>query len=95
MDNKSKIFVAGHNGLVGSAIVRKLRQLGHKNLVMIPSKECDLREKDQVENLFSIHQPDFVFLAAAKVGGIIGNQNHKAEFIYDNLMIQNNVIDAA
>ena len=95
MDSKSKIFVAGHNGLVGSAIVRKLRQLGHKNLVMIPSKECDLREKDQVENLFSIHQPDFVFLAAAKVGGIIGNQNHKAEFIYDNLMIQNNVIDAA
>ena len=95
MDNNSKIFVAGHNGLVGSAIVRKLRQLGYKNLIMIPSKECDLREKEQVDNLFSIHQPDFVFLAAAKVGGIIGNQNHKAEFIYDNLMIQTNVIDAA
>ena len=95
MDNKSKIFVAGHNGLVGSAIVRKLRQLGYKNLIMIPSKECDLREKEQVDNLFAIHQPDFVFLAAAKVGGIIGNQNHKAEFIYDNLMIQTNVIDAA
>ena len=78
MDNKSKIFVAGHNGLVGSAIVRKLRQLGYKNLILIPSKECDLREKEQVDNLFSIHQPDFVFLAAAKVGGIIGNQNHKA-----------------
>ena len=95
MDNKSKIFVAGHNGLVGSAIVRKLRQLGYKNLIMIPSKECDLREKEQVDNLFAIHQPDFVFLAAAKVGGIIGNKNHKAEFIYDNLMIQTNVIDAA
>ena len=63
MDNKSKIFVAGHNGLVGSAIVRKLRQLGYKNLIMIPSKECDLREKEQVDNLFAIHQPDFVFLA--------------------------------
>ena len=95
MDNNSKIFVAGHNGLVGSAIVRKLRQLGYKNLIMIPSKECDLREKEQVDNLFAIHQPDFVFLAAAKVGGIIGNQNHKAEFIYDNLMIQTNIIHAA
>jgi len=95
MDNNSKIFVAGHNGLVGSAIVRKLRQLGYKNLVMISSRQCDLREKEQVDNLFSIHQPDYVFLAAAKVGGIIGNQNHKAEFIYDNLMIQTNVIDAA
>ena len=95
MDNDSKIFVAGHNGLVGSAIVRKLREDGYKNLVLVPSSECDLRNKEAVENLFSIHEPEYVFLAAAKVGGILGNKNHKAEMIYDNLMIQNNVIDSA
>lgn len=95
MDNDSKIFIAGHNGLVGSAIVRKLREDGYKNLVLIPSSECDLRNKEVVENLFSIYEPEYVFLAAAKVGGILGNKNHKAEMIYDNLMIQNNVIDAA
>lgn len=95
MDNDSKIFVAGHNGLVGSAIVRKLKEDGYKNLVLVPSSECDLRNKEAVENLFSIHEPEYVFLAAAKVGGILGNKNHKAEMIYDNLMIQNNVIDSA
>lgn len=95
MDSDSKIYVAGHNGLVGSAIVRKLRAEGYNNLLLIPSSECDLRDKEAVENLFSIHQPDYVILAAAKVGGILGNKNHKGEMIYDNLMIQNNVIDTA
>lgn len=95
MDNDSKIFVAGHNGLVGSAIVRNLKKDGYKNLVLVPSSECDLRNKEAVENLFSIHEPEYVFLAAAKVGGILGNKNHKAEMIYDNLMIQNNIIDSA
>ena len=95
MDNNSKIFVAGHNGLVGSAIVRKLQEEGYNNLVLISSSECDLRDKESVDNLFAIHQPEYVFLAAAKVGGILGNKNHKAEMIYDNIMIQSNVIDAA
>jgi GDP-L-fucose synthase len=95
MDNNSKIFVAGHNGLVGSAIVRKLQEEGYNNLILIPSSECDLRDKEAVDNLFAIHQPEYVFLAAAKVGGILGNKNHKAEMIYDNIMIQSNIIDAA
>jgi GDP-L-fucose synthase len=95
MDSDSKIYVAGHNGLVGSAIVRKLKAEGYNNLVLIPSSECDLRDKEAVENLFSIHEPEYVILAAAKVGGILGNQNYKGEMIYDNLMIQNNVIDTA
>jgi len=95
MNLDSKILVLGHRGLVGSAIVRNLLFKGYMNLVMIPKKECDLRNMEAVNNLFNTHKPEYVFLAAAKVGGILGNKNHKSEMIYDNLMIQNNVIDAA
>ena len=95
MDSNSKIYVAGHNGLVGSAIVRKLKEDGYNNLVLIPRIECDLRDSEAVENLFSIHEPEYVILAAAKVGGILGNKNHKGQMIYDNLQIQNNIIDTA
>jgi len=95
MDNDSKIFVAGHNGLVGSAIVRNLRSKGYNNLLLIPSKECDLTNQEAVENLFSIHQPEYVFLAAAKVGGIMANSQYKADFITDNILIQTNVISAS
>ena len=95
MDSNSKIFVAGHNGLVGSAIVRNLRSKGYNNLLLIPSKECDLTNQEAVENLFSIHQPEYVFLAAAKVGGILANSQYKADFITDNILIQTNVISAS
>ena len=95
MNLDSKILVLGHRGLVGSAIVRNLLFKGYMNLIMIPRKECDLRNTEAVNNLFNTHKPEYVFLAAAKVGGIMGNKNHKSEMIYDNLMIQNNVIDAA
>jgi len=95
MNHDSKIYVAGHNGLVGSAIVRQLRSDGYTNLIYIKSRDLDLRDKELVNKFFSIHQPEYVFLAAAKVGGILGNANHKGEFIYDNLMIQTNVIDSS
>ena len=91
----SKIYVAGHNGMVGSAIVRKLKSLGHKNLVLKSSKELDLRNSEDVTSFFNKERPEFVFLAAAKVGGILANSNYKADFIYDNLTIQNNVIKNA
>ena len=91
----SKIYVAGHNGMVGSAIVRKLKSLGHNNLVLKSSKELDLRNSEDVTSFFNIERPEFVFLAAAKVGGILANSNYKADFIYDNLTIQNNVIKNA
>ena len=95
MNLDSKILVLGHRGLVGSAIVRNLLSKGYMNLITIPRKECDLRNTEAVNNLFNTHKPEYVFLAAAKVGGILGNKNHKSEMIFDNLMIQNNVIDAA
>jgi GDP-L-fucose synthase len=95
MDKMSPIFVAGHNGMVGSAIVRKLKALGYNNLVLKSSKELDLRSQAQVESFFENTQIDYVFLAAAKVGGIHANNQYPAEFIYDNLMIQNNVIHNA
>ena len=95
MNLDSKILVLGHRGLVGSAIVRNLLSKGYMNLITIPRKECDLRNTEAVNSLFNTHKPEYVFLAAAKVGGILGNKNHKSEMIYDNLMIQNNVIDAA
>ena len=91
----SKIYVAGHNGMVGSAIVRKLKSLGHKNLVLKSSKKLDLRNSEDVTSFFNKERPEFVFLAAAKVGGILANSNYKADFIYDNLTIQNNVIKNA
>lgn len=87
--------MAGHRGLVGSAIVRKLREKGYQNLVYRTRKELDLRDKNQVDEFFEREQPDYVFLAAAKVGGIVANNEYPADFIRDNLMIQTNVIDAA
>lgn len=95
MELTSKIYVAGHRGLVGSAIVRKLKEQGYNNIVVRTSKELDLRDKLQVDAFFEEQQPEFVFLAAAKVGGIVANNTYPADFIRDNLMIQTNVIDAA
>ena len=95
LSENSKIYVAGHNGMVGSAIVRKLRFLGHNNLVLKSSKELDLRNIEDVTSFFNKERPEFIFLAAAKVGGILANSNFKADFIYDNLTIQNNVIKSA
>ncbi|HLP21167.1 MAG TPA: GDP-L-fucose synthase [Chitinophagales bacterium] len=88
----SKIYVAGHNGMVGSAIVRKLQALGYGNLVTRSSKELDLRNQQAVSAFFEQEKPEYVFLAAAKVGGILANNTYRAEFLYDNLMIQTNVI---
>ncbi len=87
------IFVAGHNGLVGSAIVRKLQEKGYKNILTAPKSYIDLRYRDEVEYFISETKPEYVFLAAAKVGGIMANSNLKADFITDNLQIQTNVIE--
>ncbi|MGA7827870.1 MAG: GDP-L-fucose synthase [Geobacteraceae bacterium] len=95
MDKAAKIYVAGHRGLVGSAIVRKLQAEGYSNLVLRTSKELDLRNPAAVAAFFAEERPDFVFLAAAKVGGIVANNSYPAEFIYNNLMIQSNVIHQA
>lgn len=95
MKNDSKIYVAGHRGLVGSAIVRMLTEKGYTNLVYRTSKELDLRDKFAVDNFFAEEKPEFVFLAAAKVGGIVANNEYPADFIRDNLLIQTNIIDAA
>jgi GDP-L-fucose synthase len=95
MEKNSKIFVAGHKGLVGSAIVRKLKQEGYDNLILRTRQELDLRDQRAVKNFFSTELPEYVFLAAAKVGGINYNATHPGDFIYDNLAIQTNVIDAA
>ena len=93
MEQNKKIYVAGHQGLVGSAIVGKLRAFGHTNIIMRASKELDLRSPADVGSFFEKERPDYVFLAAAKVGGIMANSAYPAEFIYDNLMIQTNVIN--
>src|SRR5688500_5548624 len=95
MKPTDKIYVAGHRGMVGSAIVRKLEQQAHKNLVLRSSEELDLRSQQSVNEFFAQERPDYVFLAAAKVGGILANDTYRAEFIYDNIMIQNHVIHAA
>lgn len=95
MEHGAKIFVAGHRGMVGSAIVRKLEQAGYHNLVLKTSSELDLRNQSAVAAFFELEKPDYVFLAAARVGGIIANSTRKAEFLYDNLMIQTNVIHEA
>ncbi len=92
MDRNSRIFVAGHRGLVGSAIVRKLRAEGYDNLVLRSRNELDLRDQRAVADFFLEERPDHVFLAAAKVGGIVANNSFPADFIYDNLAIQTNVI---
>lgn len=92
MDKDSKIYVAGHNGLVGSAIIRELESQGYSNIAYLSSKVLDLRNENSVKDYFSFCKPQYVFLAAAKVGGINHNNTRPAEFIYDNLQIQNNVI---
>jgi len=90
-----KIFIAGHNGMVGSAIERKFIQEGFKNILTFSSKDLDLRDQSSVDEFYKKIKPDFVILAAAKVGGIHANNKYKAEFIYDNLMIESNVIHFA
>ncbi|MBE6727808.1 MAG: GDP-L-fucose synthase [Ruminococcaceae bacterium] len=95
MEKSSKIFVAGHKGMVGSAIVRALEAKGYTNIIKRSSKELDLRRQDEVERFFAEEKPDYVFLAAAKVGGIIANDRHPADFMYDNMMIEMNVIKAS
>jgi GDP-L-fucose synthase len=95
MNKNAKIFVAGHRGLVGSALVRRLQSDGYQNLVLRSSAELDLRNQAAVESFFQSERPDYVFLAAAKVGGIQANNNFPADFLRDNLQIQSNVIDSA
>ncbi|WP_431293739.1 GDP-L-fucose synthase [Pedobacter sp. P26] len=95
MEQSAKIYVAGHNGMVGSAIVRKLEQEGFENIITRSSKELDLRDQVAVKEFFSKEKPDYVFMAAAKVGGILANNIYRADFLYENLMIQNNVIHSA
>ena len=95
MNQDSSIYVAGHNGMVGSAIVRKLTREGHSNLILRRSTELDLRNQEAVNTFFNQEKPEYVFLAAAKVGGIFANNTYRGEFLFDNLMIQNNVIHAA
>lgn len=95
MNKNDKIYIAGHRGMVGSAIVRKLSQEGYGNIVVRSSAELDLRNQQQVNSFFEQEKPDYVFLAAAKVGGIVANNSYRAEFLYDNLMIQSNIIHAA
>jgi GDP-L-fucose synthase len=92
MEKSAKIFVAGHRGMVGSAIVRKLQTEGYNNLVLRTSSELDLRNQVAVENFFANEKPEYVFLAAAKVGGILANNTYRADFLYENLMIESNVI---
>ena len=95
MNLDAKIYVAGHRGLVGSAIVRNLEDKGYKNIIYRTHKELDLTNQEAVRRFFEEEKPEYVFLAAAKVGGIHANNTYPADFIYDNLMIQNNVIKAA
>ncbi|MGQ4648252.1 GDP-L-fucose synthase [Lyngbya aestuarii] len=95
MNKESKIYVAGHRGLVGSAIVEMLREKGYGNLVLKTSQELDLRRQAEVESFFAQERPEYVFLAAAKVGGINANNIYRAEFIYDNLMMETNIIHSA
>jgi GDP-L-fucose synthase len=95
MEKDAKVYVAGHRGLVGSAIMKKLKKEGYNNLVYRTSSELDLRRQEKVEEFFREEKPEYVILAAAKVGGIQANDTYSAEFLYDNLMIETNVIDAA
>jgi len=95
LEKNAKIYVAGHRGMVGSAIYRKLQKEGYKNLLTKTSSELDLRNQHAVTDFFAAEKPDYVFLAAAKVGGIIANNTYRADFLYENLAIQNNVIHNA
>lgn len=91
----SKIYIAGHTGLVGSAILRNLQSKGYSNFALYPIEELDLKRQRLVEELFEKEKPEYIFIAAAKVGGIVANNTYKAEFIYDNLMIASNIIHSA
>src|SRR6056300_1502187 len=95
MNSESRVYVAGNTGLVGSAIVRMLHWKGYTNILSSPSSHWDLRRQEDVETFFRINEPEYVYLAAAKVGGIGANSEYPAHFIYDNLMIQSNIIHAA
>lgn len=95
MEKNTKIYVAGHRGMVGSAILRKLQAEGYPNLLVRSSQELDLRNQQAVADFFANEKPDYVFLAAAKVGGIVANNTYRADFLYENLAIQNNVIHQA
>jgi GDP-L-fucose synthase len=95
MNKESKIYVAGHNGMVGSAIVRKLKELGYTKIITKSRKELDLTNQFQVSQFFHFERPEYVFLCAAKVGGIKANDDFRADFIYENIMIQSNIIKAS
>lgn len=95
INRKSKIYVAGHKGLVGSAILRKLKEEGYKKIIFADKKKLDLTNQSKVFNFIKKNKPDFIFIAAAKVGGILSNNNYKADFIYINLSIQLNIINSA
>ena len=95
MNYKSKIYVAGHNGLVGSAILRELKKKGFKNIIIATRNQLDLINQEKVLRFLKRKKPDFIIIAAAKVGGIYSNNKYKAQFIYENLMIQSNLIHSA
>ena len=95
IDQKSKIYIAGHKGLVGSAILRRLKSLGYKNLIIKDKSNLNLLDQNKVFNFLKKNKPNFIFIAAAKVGGILANNRYKADFIYQNLTIQNNLIHGA
>jgi len=95
MEKNSKIYIAGHRGMVGSAIKRNLLSAGYNNIIERTSRELDLRDQSAVQGFFAAEKPDYVFLAAAKVGGILANNTYRGEFLYDNLMIEANIIEAA
>ena len=95
MNKDSKIYVAGHRGMVGSAIVRELLREGYSNIVMRTHGELDLTRQKEVEDFFAMEKPEYVFLAAAKVGGIVANQSALADFMYENMVLEMNVIHAA
>jgi len=95
LEKNSKIYIAGHNGLVGSAILRKLKEKQHTNLIYFNHNELDLTDKNATETMFRLYKPEFVFLSAAKVGGIHGNSTKPGDYFYDNIMIQTNVMESA
>ena len=95
MEKNSKIYIAGHRGLVGSAILKNLKEKGYSNFVLRTHSELDLTNQQVVADFFAKEKPEYVFLAAAKVGGIVANNTYRGQFIYENLMIQNNVIHTA
>lgn len=95
MEKEAKIYIAGHRGMVGSAILRKLQKEGYQNIVFRTSQELDLKDQEAVANFFKAEKPAYIFLAAARVGGIVANNTYRAEFLYDNLMIQSNIIHQA